>query len=154
VPGRERGRKARHRLRAHRRDRDRELGGLVLDRVEPVQIRAWLLQEAVARAERAFERVDAAHMLGIDGEHQPVEETSALGAGSVEQRVHRGNEPDDAQMVGKCRCRSHRLAVDAALAQAGRIIGAGRLDAGAQGRKPKRALQVGGNRPRPVAFRE
>ena len=48
----QRGLQAPHRLGARGRDRDRELGGLVLDRVEPVRIGARLLQQAVARAQR------------------------------------------------------------------------------------------------------
>ena len=79
---RERRLQSPHRLGPQRRDRDRKLGGLVLDRVEPVRIGARLLEQPVARAQRALERGDAARMLGIDREHQPVEEAAALGGRS------------------------------------------------------------------------
>ena len=69
---------AAHRLGALRRHRDRKLGGLVLDGVEPVRIGARLLQQPVARAQRALERVDAARVLGVDRQHQAVEEAPPL----------------------------------------------------------------------------
>ena len=61
----------------------------MLDRVEPMRIGAGIFQQAVARAQRSLERRDAAAVLGIDREHQPVEETPPLGAGPGEQPVHR-----------------------------------------------------------------
>jgi len=45
--------------------------------------RARLLQQPVARAQRALERGDPACMLGIDGKRQPVEKTAALGSSPV-----------------------------------------------------------------------
>ena len=84
----------RDRFGAQRRDRDRKLGGLVLDRVEPMRIGARLFQQAVARAQRPLERGDPARMLGIDREHEPVEKAAALGGGPVEQLIHRRHQPD------------------------------------------------------------
>ena len=58
---------------------DREFRGFVLDRLEPVRIGAGVLEQSVARAQRAFERVDPRHMLGIEREREPVEKAAALG---------------------------------------------------------------------------
>ena len=79
-----------------------------------------VLQQPVARAQRALERGDAAGMLGIDRQHQAVEEAPALGGRAGEQRVHRRHQPDHAQMIGEGRGRADRLAVDAAFARAAR----------------------------------
>ena len=96
--------------------RDRKLGGFVLDRIEPVRVGAGILEQAVARAQRPFERIDARHVLGIDGKHEPVEKTPPLRGRAVEQSVHGRHQPNHAQVIGECRCRWHRLAIDAALA--------------------------------------
>src|SRR5665647_2875815 len=53
----------------------------------------------------ASERRDAAGMLGIDGEHQAVEETAARGSRAGEQRVHGRHQPHHAQMIGEGRRR-------------------------------------------------
>ena len=92
-----------HRLGAHCRDCDRKFGGLVLDGIEPVLVGPRLFEQAVARAQRALQRVDAAGVLGIDREHQPVEKAAALGSWPHEKLIHRRREPYDAQMVGKGR---------------------------------------------------
>ncbi len=89
----------------------------MLDRVEPVRIRPRVLQQPVARAQAALERGDAAAVLGIDGEHQPVEKAAALGGRAGKQPVHGRREPDDAQMIGEGGGRGDRLAIDAALAR-------------------------------------
>ena len=60
------------------RDRDRKLGGFVLDRVEPMRVRLRLVQQPVARTQRALERIDPAAVLGIDREHQPIEKAPPL----------------------------------------------------------------------------
>ena len=57
---RQRALQALHGLDALRRDRDRELRGFVLDGVKPMRIRPSLLQQPVARAQRAIERIDPA----------------------------------------------------------------------------------------------
>ena len=105
-----------HRLHPQPGDRDGEFGGLVLDGIEPMRIGPRLLQQPVARAQRPFQRVDAAGMLGVDREHQAIEEAPALGRRAGEQRVHRRHQPDDAQMIGEGRGRADRLAVDPAFA--------------------------------------
>ncbi len=94
-----------HRLDAQSGDRDREFGGLVLDGIEPVRIGPRLLQQPVARAQRALQRVDAAAMLGIDRERQAIEEAPALRRRAGKQRVHRRHQPDHAQMIGEGRGR-------------------------------------------------
>ena len=121
-----------HGFGALRRHRDCELGGFMLDGVEPVRIGAGVLQQPVARAERALERVDAALMLGVDRQHQAIEETAPLRCGSGEKLIHRRRQPHHPQMVGEGRRRADRLAVDAAQAGAARGVRRGRLDTGAE----------------------
>jgi hypothetical protein len=137
----------RHRLGPLRRNRDRDLGGLMLDRIEPMGVRARLLQQPVAGAQRAFERGHATRMLGIHRQRQAVEKTSALGGGSAEHPVHRRHQPDHPDMVGHGRHRDCRLAVDPAFAPDGRVLRSGRLDPGSQCGEPERAVDVGGHRP-------
>ena len=48
---RKRGGEPPHRFGARRRDRDRDLRGLMLDRVEPVRVGARLLEQPIARAQ-------------------------------------------------------------------------------------------------------
>ena len=55
-------------------------------------------------------------------------------------------------MIRQGRDRHGGLAVDAALAGNRSILRCGRLDPGAQGGEPERAVDVGGDRPRAVAF--
>ena len=102
--------------------RDRELGGLVLDGVEPMRVRPRLLQQPVARAQRPLERVDPAGMLGVDRERQAIEKAPALGRRADEQRIHRRHQPDHAQMIGKRRGRRDRLAIDAVFALDGGAV--------------------------------
>jgi hypothetical protein len=78
---RQRALQAVHGFGALRRHRDRELRGLVLDGVEPVRIGAGVLQQPIARAQCAFERVDAALVLGIDRQHQAVRKRRRSDAG-------------------------------------------------------------------------
>ena len=75
-----------------------------------------LLEQPVARAQRAFQRIDPAAMLGIDRERQAVEKAPALGRGADKQRIHGRHQPDHAQMIGEGRGRADRLAVDPAFA--------------------------------------
>jgi hypothetical protein len=126
----------------------------MLHGVEPMRIGAGFLQQAVARTQRAFQCVHAAGMIGIDGEHQPVEEAAAFGRRAVEQRVHRRNHPDHPQVVRERRGRWNRLAVDAALARRRGSFAGRRLDAGSKRGEPERALHVARQRPRAVAFGE
>ena len=73
------------RLAPGRRDRDAELGDLALDRVEPGRVVGALLEDAVARAQGPFESVDARAVLGVDREHEPVEEAAAVAGGAAEK---------------------------------------------------------------------
>ena len=72
APRRQRRLEAGDRFRPQRRHRDRKLGGLMLDGVEPMGIGARLLEQAVARTQRAFQRRHAARMLGIHRKHEAV----------------------------------------------------------------------------------
>ena len=141
-----------HRFHPQSGDRDGKFGGLMFDGIEPVRIGPRFLQQPVARAQRPFQRIDAAAMLGIDREHQPVEEAPPLRWRAGKQRVHRRNEPDHAHMIGKGRGRRDRLPVDPVFALARGVILDGALDAGAKRGEPQRALDFGGDRPRAVAF--
>ena len=69
---------------------------------------AALLEEAVARAQRPLQRVDARAVLGVDRQHQPVEEAAAVAGRAGEQPVEVGRQPDDAQMVGEGARRADR----------------------------------------------
>ena len=131
-----------HGFGALRRHRDRELRGFMLDGVEPMRIGAGVLQQPVARAQRALERVDAALMLGIDRQHQAIEEAAPLRRRPREQLVHRRHQPDHPQMVGEGGRRADRLAVDAAEAGARRGLRRGRLDAGAERGEAEHAFDL------------
>jgi len=92
------------RLPARGRDGDRELRGLPLDRIAPVIVVIADFEQPVARPQRAFERRDAARMLAVDREHQPVEEAPPLRCGAHEQAVHGGSQPHHAQVIAEgCR---------------------------------------------------
>ncbi len=134
------------------RHRHRKLGGFVLNGIEPVRIGTDILEQPVARAQRAFERVDPRHMLGIERQREPVEKSTALGRRPVEQAVHSRHQPNDAQMIGERRCRCDRLAIDAAFARDDRVLVRGRLDAGAQRRQSQRTFYLRRYCPRTVAF--
>ena len=94
--------KAPHGFGARGRDCDGDLGGFVFDGIEPMRIGVRLFEQAVARAQRTLQRVDAARMRSVDREHEPVEETPALGRGSGEQGIHRRRHPDDADVIREC----------------------------------------------------
>ncbi len=152
APLRQRGLQARHRFSALRRHRHRQLGGLVLDRVEPVRVGSGFLQQPVARAQRTLQRRHAAGMFGVDGEHQAVEEAPAFRRRAVEQRIHRRNEPDHPQVVGKRRGGGNRLAIDAALARGRHDVAGRRFDAGSERCETEGALDVARRRPGAVTF--
>ncbi len=136
--------------------RNRKLRGFVLDGVEPVRIGARVFQEPVARAQRPLQRVDAAAVLGVDGERQAVEEPPALRRRASEQRVERGCQPHHTQMIGKSRRGAGRLPINPAFAhrRCGIFLFRRPLDAGAERGQPQRALDLGRNRPRAIAFGE
>ncbi len=96
-----RAREFRHGLAAGGGDRDRKLGGFAFDRVAPVVVVIADLEQPVARAQRALQRRHPAGMLGIDRQHQPVEEAPPLRSGAHEQPVHRRRQPDHAQMIAE-----------------------------------------------------
>src|SRR5580704_338837 len=72
-----------------------------------------LLEQAVAAAQGALELVDAGAVIGVDGEHQPIEEAPPLARRIGEQSVHRRRQPDDTQMVGEGARRGDAHAIDA-----------------------------------------
>ena len=138
-----------HRLGARGRDRDRELGGLVLDRVEPVRVGARLLEQPVARAQRAFQRVDARCVR----RHRPRapagrESAAAREAGppnrpsiaGVSQTTRRWSAKAAAEATGSRSMRHLRVGVASSRG--------GRLDAGAERREPERAFELGRRPPR------
>ena len=90
-------------------------------------------------------------MLGVDRQHQPVEEAPPLGSGTEKQPVHLRHQPDDAQMIGEGRGRADRLAVDPAAPRGLRALGR-RLDPGAERGSAERALDLGRDRPGAVAL--
>ena len=96
-------------------------------------------RSAVARAQRTLERVDAGAVLGMDREHEPVEEAAALAGRPAEQRVEVGRQPDETQIFRRRRrARSAGGAVDAAEA-ARPALDRRRFEAGAEA-----MLAVGG----------
>src|SRR5439155_8922999 len=60
--------------------------------IEPMRIGAGIFQQTVARSQRTFQRRDAAGVLGIDCEHEPVEKAAPFGRGTAEQTVHDRHE--------------------------------------------------------------
>ena len=150
----ERRAEAAHGLDPRGRDRDRELGGLALHRIEPMRVQVSLLEQAVARAQRPLERRDPAAVAGIDREHQPVEEAPPLRARPGEQLIHGRHQPHHAQMIGKGRGGRHRLAIDAALAGPHFGLAQRPLDPGTERGEPERTLDFRRDRPGAVAFRE
>ena len=102
-------------LAAHRRDRDRELGGLALDRVAPVVVEIAHLQQAVARAQASgpARRPAPECSLSIASTSRSKKRRRSDAAPS-EQPVHRRRQPHHAQMIAERGGRTHRLAVDAA----------------------------------------
>ena len=140
------------RLAARGGDGDRKLGGFALDRVAPMVVIVAHFEQAVARAQRALQRRDAAGMLAVDRQHQPVEEAPPFGSRAEKQPVHRGRQPHHAQMIAEGGGRAHRLAVDPAAPAGGRGLRGRRVDAGAERGKPERALDLGRYRPGAVAL--
>ena len=59
-------------------------------------------EQAVAAAHRLFVVERALAMVGIDRQHQPVEEAAAVAGRPGEQRVHRRRHPDHAQRFRAC----------------------------------------------------
>ena len=91
-------------------------------------------------------------MRAVDGEHQAIQETPALGGRPAEQSIHRGRHPHHAHVIGEGSSGGNRLAVDPALAGNRRFLRDGPLDAAAECRKAKRAFKIRSDRPRSVAF--
>ena len=77
--------------------------GLALDRIEPAGFRRRLLEDAVARAQGAFERVRARRVTGVYGEHEPVEKAPAVAGRPAEQTIEIRRQPDQPQMLGESR---------------------------------------------------
>ncbi len=146
------GGKPPERFAAQRRDRDRELGGFPLHRVEPVAVVVAFLEQAVARAQRAFQRRDPARMATVDRQHQAVEEAPPLGGRAREQAVHRRRQPYHPQMVAERGGGIDRLAVDPAAPHRRGVLGGSRVDPGAERGQPQRALDLGRHRPGAVAL--
>ena len=120
----------------------------MLDRIEPVRIGAGVLEQAVARAKGPFERIDARHVLGIDRKHQPVEKAPSLRGWAVEQSVHGRHQPHHPEVIGECRGRWHRLAIDAVLARDYGVLSRRRRShAGPERGQSELALHVGRHRP-------
>ena len=96
--------------------------------------------------------VDAAAVLGIDREHQPVEKTPPLGSGPEKQPVHFRHQPNHAQMIGEGRSRAHRLAVNACTPHGARARNR-RIDPGAELRpSPSAPSTSAAHRPGAVAL--
>ena len=154
LAAREHGVEPAYRFGAQPRHRDRELRGLVFDRVEPVRIGPRFRQKPVARAQRPFKGVDPAGVLGIDRERQTIEEAATLRGRPNEQGVHRRHQPDDAKMIGKRRGRADRLTIDPAFALCCRTVLGRSLDPSAERGETKRALDLGSDGPGTVALVE
>ena len=122
---------AAHAFEPRRRDRDAELGRLALDRVEPGGVAPVLVEQPVAPAQSALEGVDPRAMARIDRQNEPIEEAAPLARRPGEQRVHRGRQPDDPDMVAEGARRGDGRAVDPAPAL-GAAAGFGRAPAGAE----------------------
>ena len=85
------------------------------------------MRERSARSSAA----DPGAVLGMDREHEPVEEAAALAGRPAEQRVEVGRQPDEAQVFREGGGRGRRRAVDAADA-ARPALGRRRFEAGAE----------------------
>ena len=79
-------------------------------------------EQAIARAQRALQRVDPRRMRAVDRKHEAIEEAAPLGRGPAEQAVHRRRQPDDTHMISECGGGRNRLAVDPAFARERRIL--------------------------------
>src|SRR6185436_942711 len=116
---------------------------LMLDRVKPVRIAGRILEQPIARAKASLECGDAARMLSVDCEHQPVEKAPALRSWPVEERVHGRRQPYNPQMVGEGSDRTDAFTVDAAFARRRRFFSRRRINAGAERRQSQHALDLG-----------
>ncbi len=120
-----------HQLASCRGDRHAGLGHLRLDRVEPGRVARILGEQAVASAHRLFIVERALPVVGIDCQHQPVEEAPAVAGRSGEQRVHRRRHPGHPQhfehVLGRARIGA--VDADAPAGFAGRHRAAGRAGA-------------------------
>ena len=134
-------------LGTQRRDRDREFRRLVLDRVQPMRIGSCIFKQTVARAQRTVQCGGPAGMRRIDSQHQPVEKPPPIGGGAGEQTVHRRRQPDDPQMICKVCGGARRFAVDPVQPRRTRLVTVRGIDAGAEGRKPERTLDLSRHRP-------
>ena len=111
-------------------------------------------EQPVARAQRAFERVDPRAVLGVDRQHQPVEEAPPLA-----RPARRTGRPSPAPARATRRW-SAKAAAEATGSRsmrhlrAARVVAGRRLDAGAERREPERALDLGRHRPGAVALAE
>jgi len=86
-------------------------------------------------------------VLAVGRGRQAIEKAAAFGRRTGEQRIHRRHHPDDAHVVGECRGRSHRLAINAVFSLRRRAVLGCALDAGAERRQPESAFDFGRNRP-------
>ena len=111
-----------HELAARRGDRHAGFGHLRLDGVEPGPVARILGKQAVASAHRLFVVERPPPVVGVDGQHQPVEEAAAVAGRPAEQRVHGRRHPRHAQDLEHVLGRARVGAVDA--------DAAARLDAG------------------------
>ncbi len=80
---------------------DTKLGHLLFQRCQPGGIWPRLGQETIAAAHRLCEIRGPTAMLGIERQHEPVEKPAPVGGGAGEQAIHRGRQPDHAQMIQK-----------------------------------------------------
>ncbi len=75
-----------------------EFRHLPFDRIEPSRVGMGLREQLVPAARRPLEGVHPRAVALVDGQHRPVEEPPPLRCGPREQPVHRGRQPDDAQV--------------------------------------------------------
>jgi len=75
--------------------------------------------------------IDPRAVIGIDRQHQAIEEAPTLRRRPGEQRIHRRRQPNDTHMIAKRARRRHLSAIDA-VAALGRIPARARFPAGAQ----------------------
>ena len=80
---------AAHAFEPSRGDGDAEFGRLALDRAKPRQVPPALVQEPVPPAQGPFELADPRAVIGVDRQHEAVEEPAPLSCRPGEQRIHR-----------------------------------------------------------------
>ena len=93
-------------------DGDGQFGDFALGGVEPDFFAAPLLQQAIAVAQGFFKRRDPGSVIAVHRQHQSVEKAPPFARRAGEQPVHRGGEPDHAEMIGEDARRGRRLAVE------------------------------------------